>query len=210
MITLYGGHTTNTHKVAIALEELGMSYGSRHVSLANREQMEEWFLKLAPNNKFPVLNDTSTNITVWESGAILLYLADSYDAQGLILPNAGAARYAVLQAVFFQAAHIGPNLGRLNDQLVAEDEDKIPGMLELFYSEAERLTVVLDRMLSDGRQFLAGDYSIADIMHYPWLRAGQDMGFPALLGKPRIPQWLNRIADRPAVVRGMQAFSAHA
>ena len=80
-------------------------------------------------------------------------------------------------------------------------------MTELFYAEAVRLTEVVDRWLADGRTFLAGDYSIADIMHYPWLKAGLDMQFPALLEKPRIPAWLNRIGERPAVKQGMQVFA---
>ncbi|MEL6858490.1 MAG: glutathione S-transferase family protein [Pseudomonadota bacterium] len=206
MITLYGGPTTNVRKVAIALEELGIDYTPRPVSLDRKEQFEDWFLGLAPNNKIPVIKDDETGIKVWESGAILTYLGEQYDPQGTILPSSGQARYDALQGAFFQAAHIGPNLGRLNDQLTATEADKIPQMIEVFYAEAVRLTTVVDRMLSDGRQFLAGDYSIADIMHYPWLKAGLDMKFPAMLDKPRLPEWLGRIGERPAVKRGMLAF----
>lgn len=206
MITLYGAGTTNTRKVAIALEELGLSHTPRRIRLDQAEQKEDWFLKRAPNNKVPFIEDDATDVDVWETGAILIYLADHYDPDGRILPKAGKARYAAIQSAFFQAAHIGPNLGRLNDQLTAPDDKKIPGMIALFAAEAVRLTEVLDRMLDDGRPFLAGEYSIADIMHYPWLKAALDMRFPAMMEKPRILQWLSRIAERPAVARGMAAF----
>lgn len=205
MITLYGAATTNTRKVTIALAELGLDWTLRPVGLDRREQHEEWFLALAPNNKIPVIEDSKTGFKVWESGAILTYLADQYDDSATILAKAGKARYEALQGAFFQAAHIGPNLGRLNDQLTANEADKIPRMQALFFEEAVRLTGVLDRMLSDNRPFLAGDYSIADIMHYPWLKAGLDLRFPALVEKPRLSSWLGRIGERPAVAKGMAA-----
>jgi GSH-dependent disulfide-bond oxidoreductase len=206
MITLYGGPTTNTRKVAIGLAELGLDWVPRHVRLDQKEQHEDWFFNLAPNNKIPVLHDDVTGITVWESGAILTYLADQYDPKGIILAKSGAARYGAIQGTFFQAAHIGPNLGRLNEQLTANDGDRNPQMMALFFSECVRLTSVVQRMLGDGRPFLAGDYSIADVMHYPWLKAGLDHGFPALIDKPIITEWLARIGERPAVRVGMAAF----
>ncbi len=206
MITLYGAATANSHKVAIALEELELEWRPRPVRIDLKEQYKEWFLELAPNNKVPVITDDETGMRVWESGAILTYLGEHYDPYGRILPKSGQARYDVFQGAFFQAAHIGPNLGRLNDQMTAAEDDKIPAMFDLFYSEAERLTGVVDRMLSDGRPYLAGAYSIADVMHYPWLRFGLEIEFPSMMEKPRIPQWLTRIAQRPAVQRGLSAF----
>lgn len=206
MITLFGGPTTNVRKIAIGLEELGLNYECSSVALDRKEQTENWFSKMSPNQKIPVLADDATDQTIWESGAILIYLADHYDDSGLILARSGAPRYRALQGAFFQAAHIGANLGRLNEQMTAPDDKKNPAMMGLFYNEAVRLTEVLDRMLSDERPFLAGDYSIADIMHYPWLKAGLDIGFPAMLEKPRIVGWLTRIGARPAVTRGMKAF----
>lgn len=206
MITVYGAATTNTHKVTIALEELGLLYTIRRIALDRAEQKEDWFLNRAPNNKVPFIEDDATDVDVWETGAILIYLADHYDPDGQILPKTGKARYAAIQSAFFQAAHIGPNLGRLNDQLTAPDNKKIPDMIALFMAEAVRLTEVLDRMLGDGRPYLTGEYSIADIMHYPWLKAALDMRFPAMMEKQRITEWLLRIAERPAVARGMAAF----
>ena len=207
MITLYGGPTTNVRKVAIALAELGIEYEPSHINLGRKEQMQARFLEISPNNKIPVLKDDTHNVTIWESGAILLYLADQYDVDERILAKSGAARYEAIQGAFFQAAHIGPNLGRLNDQLTSPDDAKIPKMMDLFFAEAVRLTEVMDRMLEDGREFLGDEYSIADIMHYPWLKAALDMQFPAMMNKPRIPEWLNRIGERPAVQKGMQAFA---
>lgn len=208
MITLYGGPTTNVRKVAIALAELDLDWTPHPIDLREKKQHEAWFLALAPNNKIPVIEDDKTGVKVWESGAILTYLAERYDTGGAILPTSGQARYDAFQGAFFQAAHIGPNLGRLNDQITAADADKIPAMQALFFEEAVRLTGVVDRMLADGRAFLAGDYSIADIMHYPWLKAGLDLGFPALVDKSQITGWLARIGDRPAVKLGMSAFDS--
>jgi GSH-dependent disulfide-bond oxidoreductase len=203
MLTLYGDNTTNTHKVTIALAELDLDYKKVKVEMARDEQMQDWFIKLSPNHKFPVLNDDTTGVTVWESGAVLIYLCEQYDQDGWLLARDGVARYAALQGSFFQAANIGPTLGRLNNQLTAPDDKKIPGMLEQFYAEAVRLAEVMDRMLGDDRPFLAGDYSIADIMHYPWLKAGLDKGFPALVENPRLTAWLGRIGERAAVKKGM-------
>lgn len=124
----------------------------------------------------------------------------------ILLAKSGPARCDALQCAFFQAAHIGPNLGRLNDQLTAPDEEKNPQMIQLFLSEEIRLTEVLDRMLEDDRPLLAGDYSIADVMHYPWLKAVLDLQFPAMMEKPRLPQWMERISKRAAVKEGMEAF----
>jgi len=207
MITLFGAPTTNVRKVSIALEELDLSYNPHPISLDKQQNHDDWFTELAPNNKIPLLADDATNIKVWESGAILTYLADQYDVDGRILAKSGAPRYAAIQASFFQAAHIGPNLGRLNDQLIAPEAEQIPGMVELFYAEAVRLSYVLERMLADQRPYLAGTYSIADIMHYPWLKAALDLSFPALLESTQVVDWINRVSERPAVKRGMASFS---
>lgn len=206
MITLFGGPTTNVRKVAIALEELELGHQRHSVSLSLKEQHQDWFLNLAPNNKIPVLVDDGREQTVWESGAILIYLADYFDPEGRILAKCGVERYSAIQGAFFQASAIGPNLGRLNGQLTAAPEDQIPRMIDLFYQEAVRLTEVLDRMLAHGRPYLAGNYSIADIMHYPWLHAARAYAFPAMMEKAAILKWLDRIGERPAVQAGMLAF----
>ncbi|MFK7731509.1 MAG: glutathione S-transferase family protein [Pseudomonadales bacterium] len=207
MITLYGGPTTNVRKVTIALEELELSYKAHHIRLDLKHQHQEWFLAMAPNHKIPLLDDSASATRVWESGAILTYLTEQYDTEGKILAKSGQHRYTALQGAFFQAAHIGPNLGRLNDQLTASEDDKIPAMADLFYAEAIRLSEVLNRMLADSRPYLAINYSIADIMHYPWMKAALDLQFPALIEKPLLVEWIDRIGARPAVQRGMRSFS---
>lgn len=206
MIRILGAPTTNTHKVTIALAELGLGWEERPINLAAKEQCEDWFLELSPNNKVPVLEDKDRDLVLTETGAILCYLAETYDPEGKLLPKAGTARYAALQGAFFQAAHIGPNLGRLSDQLSAPDSEKIPEMIALFFQEATRLVGVLDRMLGDNRDYLAGPYSVADIMHYPWLKAALERNFPPLMQNQRIRDWLDRLAHRPQVLRGMRAF----
>ncbi len=204
MLTLYGDNTAiNVRKVTIALAELDLDYQTECIDRSRGDQLQESFMKFSPNARIPVLRDDESNTTVWESGAILIYLCDQYDKAGLLLPRDGGARYGALQGTFFQAANIGPTLGRFNSQLTADEDDKIPGMLDIFLAETLRLTEVLDRILSDERPYIAGEYSIADIMHYPWLKAGLDMQFPALIEKPRLPAWLERIGDRPAVQAGM-------
>lgn len=207
MITLYGASTPNVQKVAILLAELGIAWTPRPLDLEKKEQLENWFLKLSPNNRVPCLVDDATGVNVWESGAILIYLAETYDSEGHFLPRQGQARYEALQGVFFQAANIGPSLGRLSAQLMADDQARIPAMRDLFYIECVRLMKVLDRMLADGREYLAGTYSIADIMHYPWLKAALDLGFNALTEQHAIVDWLNRTGEREAVKAGMIAFS---
>ncbi len=206
MIKLYTAGSPNTKKVTIALEELGCDYEQRRVNMPEKEQFQDWFLELSPNNKVPVIEDDKTGALIWESGAILHYLGEEYDLENIILPKDKLARHQALQWSFFQAAHIGPTLGRLSAQMRAQGDQKNPGMLDIFFNEAIRLSGALERALADGRAYLVGDYSIADIMHYPWLRYGLNSDFPILDGKPRTVDWLHRIAERPAVKRGMAAL----
>jgi GST-like protein len=162
--------------------------------------MEPSFIALNPNHKIPVLTDD--DLVIWESGAILLYLGEAHDPQGVILPKNPAERIAAIQYAFFQTGGIGPNMGRLGAALRKEGE-KNAEMIEIFSGETTRLIGVLDRILEDGRDYLAGPYSIGDIMHYPWLRIGLDLGMPAILEKARVVDWLERIGKRPAVEKGM-------
>lgn len=206
MITLYGAPTPNTNKVAILLEELALEYKCVRVDIAAGEQRQDWFLALNPNNKIPVITDDASGATVWESGAILLHIAEQYDSEARFLPRSAEARSAVLSHMFFQAASIGPTLGRLNEQMSAPSETRSTAMLTLFYQEAERLAAVLDLILADDRPFLSGAYSLSDMMHYPWLKFGLQRQFPAMISRPKVVAWLNRVAERPAVVRGMARF----
>jgi len=200
MITLHTAATPNGRKISIALEELGVPYEVVPVSLSDQEQLKPGFLAMNPNHKIPVLEDDGQ--VIWESGAILLHLGENHDPEGRILPKDPAKRMEAIQYAFFQTGGIGPNLGRLGAALRKEGE-KNQEMIDIFQGEAERLFGVLERILDDGRPYLAGDYSIGDIMHYPWLSIPLQLGFPALVAQKKVVAWIERIGARPAVARGM-------
>jgi GST-like protein len=199
MIRLYTWTTPNGRKASIALEELGIPYEVRPVNLGANEQLKPEFLALNPNHKIPVLTDD--DLVIWESGAILLHLAEKY---GKLLPADSKGRVAAIQYAFFQTGGIGPNLGRLGAQLRRPENERNPEIVQIFGDEVKRLIGVLDRILDDGRPYLAGEYSIGDIMHYPWLHPLQALRAPILMDQPRVVAWLERIGARPAVQRGMK------
>jgi GSH-dependent disulfide-bond oxidoreductase len=200
MLRLHTWTTPNGRKISIALEELGIPYEVKPVNLAKNEQMAPEFLALNPNHKIPVLEDDGQ--VIWESGAILLHLGEKHDPAGKILPRDPRQRMAAIQYAFFQTGGIGPNLGRLGSALRKPGE-KNQEMIDIFTADVARLYGVLERILSDGREYLAGVYSIGDIMHYPWLRFPLDMKSPDLMKHAHVVAWLERIAERPAVKRGM-------
>lgn len=200
MLRLHTWTTPNGRKISIALEELGLPYELRLVDLGANEQMKPDFLALNPNHKIPVLEDDG--LVIWESGAILLHLGERHDPKGLILPKDARKRSEAIQLAFFQTGGVGPNLGRLGAALRKEGE-KNAEMIQIFSAEMARLYGVLDRILADGREYLAGDYSIGDIMHYPWLSFPLALEMPELMKLPQLVAWLERIAARPAVVKGM-------
>jgi len=199
MIRLYTAPTPNGRKVSIALEEIGVPYEVHRVRLDQQEQLRPEFLALNPNHKIPVLDDDG--LVIWESGAILLHLAEKH---GKLLPEDPAGRIHAIQYAFFQTGGIGPNLGRLGAQLRKPPAERNREMVEIFGDEVSRLLGVLERILSDGRPYLAGEYSIGDIMHYPWLHLMLAMKAPPLFEHERVVAWLERIGERPAVQRGMQ------
>jgi GST-like protein len=197
---LYTASTPNGHKASIALEELGLDYDVTWVHLDQEEQRKPEFLALNPNHKIPVLEDAGQ--VIWESGAILLHLGENHDPEGRILPKDPRKRMEAIQYAFFQTGGVGPNLGRLGAALRKEGE-KNQEMIDTFQSETERLFGVLARILDDGRDYLAGDYSIGDIMHFPWLRFPLDLAFPGLVKHDKVVAWLERIRARPAVGKGL-------
>jgi GSH-dependent disulfide-bond oxidoreductase len=201
MIKLYTWTTPNGYKASIALEELGVPYEVHPVNLTKNEQMKPEFLKLNPNHKIPVIDDDGQ--VIWESGAILLHLGEKHDPKGIILPKDPRKRMEAIQYAFFQTGGVGPNLGRLGAALRKEGE-KNQEMITIFSTEMARLYGVLDRILGDGREYLAGPYSIGDIMHYGWLRFPLNLKQPDLLKYPRVVAWLERIGARPAVKRGLE------
>ena len=199
MIRLYTAPTPNGRKVSIALEELGLPYEALRVRIDVGEQMKPAFLALNPNHKIPVLDDDG--LVIWESGAILIHLAEKY---GKLLPADPAQRIAAIQYAFFQTGGIGPNLGRLGAQLRKPPAERNAEMVEVFGDEVSRLLAVLDRILQDGRPYLAGEYSIGDIMHFPWLQPLHWLKAPPLMEQEHVVAWVERIAERPAVQRGMK------
>jgi len=197
---LYTAATPNGRKISIALEELGLDYDMTWVKLDQEEQMTPEFLALNPNHKIPVLEDNGQ--VIWESGAILFYLGERYDPDGLILPKDAKMRMDAIQFAFFQTGGVGPNLGRLGAALRKEGEKNLE-MIQIFLDEMKRLLGVIDRILADGREYLVGPYSIGDIMHFPWLQIMKDLGAREILDLERVSNWLARIEARPAVKRGM-------
>ena len=198
-IKLYTAKAPNGRKISIALEELELPYEVIALDLSSDEQKKESFLALNPNNKIPVLEDDGQ--VIWESGAILLHLAEKY---GGLLPRDPQGRMEAIQYTFFQTGGIGPNLGRLGGELRKPEAERNEGMMAIFAAEVDRLLGVLDRILADGRPFLAGEYSIGDITHYGWLGMALELKLPLLMKHERVVAWLERIGSRPAVIRGMQ------
>ena len=200
MIDLYTWGTPNGRKVQIALAELDIPHTLHPVNIGKDEQFAPEFLKIAPNNKIPAIVDNETGTHLVESGAILLHLAEKH---GKLLSSDPRRRIEAIQYAFFQTGGIGPNLGRFGAAIRKPEEERNAEMIQIFGDEVTRLLGVLDRILSDGRLFLAGEYSIGDIMHYGWLAIPLALKFPQLMEFPRVVAWLGRIGERPAVQRGM-------
>ena len=201
MIKLFTAQTPNGRKISIALEELGLDYDVQRVNTQEGEQFTDEFLAINPNHKIPAITDGDQ--TIWESGAILLHLGENHDPEGRILPKDKAKRMEAIQYAFFQTGGVGPNLGRFGAALRKEGE-KNQEMIEIFGGEMDRLCGVIDRILENGdRDYLTGEYTIGAIMHFPWLRIAQNIGADWITNRKRVADWLDRIAARPAVERGM-------
>ena len=199
MIQLYTAATPNGRKVSIALEELGVPYEVHAIDLAAEEQHRPEFLERNPNHKIPVLEDDG--LVIWESGAILLYLAEKHSR---LLPADPRGRMEAIQYAFFQTGGLGPNLGRLAAEVRRPEGERNLEMIQYFSGEVSRLIGVLERILSDGRPFLVGEYSIGDIMHYPWMAPLLGLRLPILMEQKGVVEWVERIGARPAVQRGLQ------
>ena len=195
MIRLYAAHTPNGRKVSVMLEECALAYQIVKVDLAGGEQRSAAFTALNPNQKIPVLLDGT--LTLAESGAILVYLAEK--AGRLLAP-----RYPVLQWLMFQMAHVGPMLGQAH-HFRLQAKQKLPYAIERYEKEAARIYGLLDAELAR-RDYLAGEYSIADIATYPWILRDFNFGV-ALDDYPALKRWAGRIGARPAVQRGMEILA---
>jgi GST-like protein len=197
MITLYTSATPNGWKASIALEELGLKYQVHQIHLDQREQREPWYLKLNPNGRIPTIVDhENDDFAVFESGAILIYLAEK---TGRLMPADVKGRSTVIQWLMFQMGGIGPMMGQAN-VFYRYAPERIPYAIERYQREVRRLFEVLDRRLADN-EFLAGDYSIADIAHYPWVWGYKWSGV-SIDGLDNLAGWLERLGERDAVRRG--------
>ncbi len=204
MITLYTAATPNGHKAAIMLRETALPHEVQAVDLGKGEQHTPEFVALSPNHKIPVIADANTGQAIFESGAILIYLADK---SGLFLAADPARRSIALQLLFMQVGHVGPMLGQLWWSRHGTKEPN-PAALERYTRETNRLYGVIDRRLGEAR-FIAGEeYSIADIAMFPWLRTHGELGID-IDAYPRLKDWLDRIDSRPAVLQGLRILKPH-
>ncbi|QKS31611.1 MAG: Disulfide-bond oxidoreductase YfcG [Accumulibacter sp.] len=198
MIDLYTAATPNGHKISIALEELALPYTVHTLDLAQREQKQPWFLAINPNGRIPAIVDrAAADFAVFESGAILIYLAEM---TGRLLPRDARGRSCVLQWLMFQMGGIGPMMGQAN-VFYRYLPEKIQPAIDRYQGECRRLFQVLDGRLRDN-EFLADDYSIADIANWAWVRTHRWSGIE-IDDLPHLQRWLKQIRARPAVQQGI-------
>lgn len=199
MIDLYTAATPNGHKVSIALEELGLAYQVHALSFDKQEQKTADFLRINPNGRIPAIVDRDNDdFAVFESGAILIYLAEK---TGQLMPSDVKGRSRVLQWLMFQMGGVGPMQGQAN-VFFRYFPEKLPGAISRYQNETRRLYEVLDGRLSEA-EYLADAYSIADIATYPWVRIHEWAGV-SVDGLEHLQRWMALLADRPAVQRGLQ------
>lgn len=199
MIDLYTAATPNGHKAAIALEELGLPYQVHALSFERKEQKAAAFLRINPNGRIPAIVDRDNDdFAVFESGAILIYLAEK---TGRLLPSDAKGRSRVLQWLMFQMGGVGPMQGQAN-VFFRYFPEKLQGAIDRYQHETRRLYEVLDARLGEV-EYLAGDYSIADIATFPWVRA-HDWAGVSLEGLENLQRWRDAIEARPAAQRGLQ------
>jgi len=198
MIDLYTAATPNGHKISVALEELALPYTLHELSLSAGDQKQSWFLQINPNGRIPAIVDRDQgDFAVFESGAILVYLAEK---TGRLMPADIKGRSRVMQWLMFQMGGIGPMMGQAN-VFFRYFPEKIPAAIDRYQGECARLFRVLDAHLKE-HEYLAGDYSIADIANWAWVRTHRWSGV-AIDGMPHLKRWLDAIRARPAVQKGI-------
>ena len=206
MIDVYTWPTPNGHKVHIALEELGLDYRVHGINIGQGDQFGEAFLRISPNNKIPAIVDTDgpggEPISIFESGAILLYLAEK---TGKLLPDDSRQRYNTLEWLMFQMGGLGPMLGQAHHFREYAPEH-IEYAFNRYTNEASRLYAVMDRRLADHDWLAADTYTLADIASYPWIRPHDNQG-QSLDDYPNLKRWYETISDRPAVQRGLEVLA---
>jgi len=206
MIEVYSWATPNGHKIHIMLEECGLAYRAIPVNIGAGDQFAPEFLRISPNNKIPAILDPDgpdgEPISIFESGAILLYLAAK---TGRFLPADLRGRYRMLEWLMFQMGSVGPMLGQVHHFRLYAPEP-IPYAVDRYSNEARRIYGVIDRRLGQSRYIAADEYTIADIAIFPWLRSWKNQGI-VLEEFPALKAWFDGIAARPAVQRGVQVLA---
>lgn len=208
MIDVFSWPTPNGHKIHIMLEECGLPYRAIPVDIGAGDQFKPEFLAISPNNKIPAITDPDgpdgRPISLFESGAILVYLAAK---TGRFLPAADREKYEVLQWLMFQMGGVGPMLGQAHHFRIYALE-KIEYAINRYTNEARRLYGVIDKRLSQSPWLGGREYSIADIATFPWLRSWENQGI-VLADYPHLKAWFERIAERPAVQRGVKVLAEY-
>jgi GST-like protein len=206
MIEVYSWPTPNGHKVHIMLEECGLPYRVHPVNIGAGDQFQPEFLAISPNNKIPAIVDPDgpdgQPISLFESGAILIYLAAK---TGKLMPASTRARYEMLEWLMFQMGGVGPMLGQAHHFRVYAPE-KIDYAIERYTNEAKRLYGVMNKRLGSSRYLGGAEYGIADVAVFPWLRSWKNQGID-WNDYPQLKGWFDEIAARPAVQRGVEVLS---
>ena len=206
MIEVYSWPTPNGHKIHIMLEECGLAYRAHPVNIGTGDQFKPEFLAISPNHTIPAIVDSDgpegKPISLFESGAILLYLASK---TGKLLPESITARYEVLEWLMFQMGGVGPMLGQAHHFRIYAPE-KIEYAVNRYTNEAKRLYGVMDKRLAKSKYIAGPEYSIADIAIFPWLRSWKNQGID-WADYPHLKGWFDEIAARPAVQRGVEVLA---
>ena len=198
MIKLYTAPTPNGHKISCLLEALQMDYEAILVNLSEGEQFKPDFLKISPNGRIPAIVDTENDLSIFESGAIMIYLADK---AGKLIPQDTAKRYKVMEWLMFQMGGIGPMMGQAN-VFYRYFPEKLQPAIDRYQNEGRRLFEVLDKQLKDN-EWLAGDYSIADIANWCWVRTHKWSGI-STDGLENLERWKNAMYEQPGIQAGIK------
>ena len=199
MIDLYTASTPNGWKVSITLEELSIPYKVKEIDLIKGDQKKKSFLKINPNGRIPAIVDRSeNNLAIFESGAIMIYLAEK---EGKLLPSDPAKKSEVLQWLMFQMGGIGPMMGQAN-VFYRYFPEKIQSVIERYQNESKRLFTVIDKHL-EKNQYLAEEFSIADIANWSWIRIHKWSGVE-IEDLPHLKRWMNKMSLRPSCIKGIE------
>ena len=198
MIDLYTSPTPNGHKISCALEALGIPYKAHAINLMEGEQLTKKFLQISPNGRIPAIVDSENNLSIFESGAILIYLADK---KGQLIPTSTKERSNVIQWLMFQMSGIGPMMGQAN-VFFRYMPEKIPTAIDRYQNECRRLFEVLDNNLKNN-EWVAGEYSIADIANWCWVRTYKWSGVN-VEGLDNLMSWSKRMYEQPGMLKGIE------